>query len=191
MEACGLRQDRKLERQRLANLSVKQHHAEGDEEIGAHTVAMPVSGSSSMFDDDKDNYLRGQLIHGNNVVAERHNRQTVSHWLHAGECLGCKTNGTYRDHDCGMNSEWDKPVTYEKNESRLVDFSEIGLGLDLDCLSSFVNSNDDPEQERQPRVSDYALKKTVQDLPALQFDFKRVELIQTDATNRQSNSRES
>lgn len=193
METCGLRQSHKSERQRLANLSMKHHHDDGAEEIGAHTVSPAVHDVRALSGDDKDNYL-GHLIRGRDVIAENQKRNAVNHWLHQGECLGCKTNGTYQHHDCGLSTGVN-PQIQDKSESRLVDFSEIGLGLglDLDCLSCFVKSKDgeDAKPRRETGAFDAAGRKTVQDLPGLQFDFNRVEKIQADAANRHAQVRES
>lgn len=198
METCGLRQSHKSERQRLANLSMRHHHIDGADEIGAHTVSPAVQDLRAFPGDDKDNYLLGHFINGRDVIAENQKRNTVNHWLHQGECLGCKTNGTYQHHDCGL-STGANPQVQDKSESRLVDFSEIrldlglGLGLDLECLSCFVQSKDGEEAKprREAGAADAAGRKTVQDLPGLQFDFNRVEKIQADAANRHAQVRES
>lgn len=193
METCGFSPNRDSERKRLASLSMKQHHEDCNEEIGAHTVAVPINEDvRAAFGHDKDNYLTGELIRGKRDEEARHSREILTNWLHQGECLGCKTNGTYRDHDCGKNSQWDGEVEYEKKDSRLVDFSEIGLGMSRDNLTKFVfDANGQKSSHPEARVSENAQKKTVQDLPAMQFNFDRVESIQADAANRQANSHQS
>jgi len=184
LEFCGLCPNRDSERKRLASLA-KPNHEDGSQEIGPHTIAVPTSQDvRAAFGHDKDNFLRGELIHGKRDEAARHSQEILTNWLHQGECLGCKSNGSFRDHNCGKNSQWDAEVAYEQKESRLVDFSEIGLGMSRDNLTQFVyqSSNDG---KPLPRVNEHASKKTVQDIPAMQFNFDRVESIQADAANRQ------
>lgn len=63
-------EDRESDRQRLAKLH-------------AHNNVLSASAMKrTVPDDDRDNYLRGELISADHDEFEKHNNETVAHWLH-------------------------------------------------------------------------------------------------------------
>jgi len=180
LESLGMRQDLKGEKSRLAHLGAKHHH----EVAPPERAAVPESTPINALEGDKDNYLRGMLFHENHDAAERHNRRTVETWLH-GDALDCSAKeggagGDSRDYDY-------RPM----ENQRLVDTAEINLGMDMiDSLNCFMHSCDKDLHDKGESRLPNSMKTTVQDVPAVQLDFKRVELIHADAANRQVKTRE-
>lgn len=160
--------ERGSERQRLAQLAAHrqslQKHAE---ESGAKAIKRP-----ALTDQDRDNYLRGELISVAHDTAEKHNRETVSQWLHPEE--GAMKEPVAPTVECqpAWKRRASSDLEYQVTEKRILEFTNIGMGMDeAACLSSFISrQNKDAASEGPPRSTRELMtsRKTVKDMPALQ-----------------------
>lgn len=174
-------EDRGSERQRLAQLAAHQQSLQIQaQESGVTTVRR-----QAVTDQDRDNYLRGELIAANHDSAEKHNRETVSQWLHPeGDAVKKSVAPAI---DCQPSSQrTTSELDYKIKETRLLEFTDIGMGMDKSCLSSFISHQklNAPAETAAPARSTrefMMMRRTVKDIPALEprptkaFDFRPLE----------------
>ena len=174
-------EDRESERQRLAKLAAHQELLQKQaEESGVTTFRR-----QALSDQDRDNYLRGELISADHDFSEKHNRETVSQWLHLEEDAAKKPVAPAIDCQPARQRTTGE-LDYKINETRLLEFTDIGMGMDKTCLSSFISHQQtDGSTEAPPPVRStrelMMMRRTVKDIPALEsrtikeFDFRPLE----------------
>ena len=155
---CGERQS---DRKRLAQLSRHQKPLKQ----GAHTDGSDCQANHS--EGETDNYLRGQLLHEAHDGFEKHNRETVSHWLHQ----DVEKPPVEPPSEAPAVARATGDLDYLISETRLLEFTDIGMGMQKDCLSTFIGN--------QPKAASAAggparstrelmmMRDTLQDLPAM------------------------
>ncbi len=173
---CGERQS---DRKRLAQLSRHQKPLQQ----GTNTDGVCQANHS---DGETDNYLRGKLLHDAHDGLEKHNRETVSHWLHQDvdkQPMEQPTEATVIPRATG-------DLDYLISETRLLEFTDIGMGMQKDCLNTFIgNQQSVASAAGGPARSTRELmmmRDTLQDLPAMTpKTTMRLSFLPLEQTNRQ------
>lgn len=156
--------ERRSDRQRLAQLAA--HKERG---VGEHAEDCKALVRSALTDHDRDNYLRGDLLPVDNV-AEKHNRETVNQWLHTEDDV-LRTPAKYPVVRKAAPQPAISELVYQIKETRLMEFTDIAMGMDKDCLSTFIGHGSRNVQAEQPARSTRELmssRRTVKDMPAME-----------------------
>ncbi len=107
---------------------------------------------------DCDNALLDHLMHESHAPLESDDVRTFSNWLHPSEDEPRQAPMRRATKD------------FSELDSRLSHINKTGMGLESDCVNSFVGSNQSEQYLTGPHT------KTVRDLPVLKMqDFKRME----------------
>ncbi|MDZ4834309.1 MAG: hypothetical protein SGJ27_11085 [Candidatus Melainabacteria bacterium] len=156
--------ERKSDRQRLAQLAAHKERV-----VAEHSANCKALVRSALTDQDRDNYLRGDLLPVDNV-AEKHNRETVNQWLHTEEDV-LRTPAKYPVVHKVAPQPASSQLNYQIKETRLMEFTDIAMGMDKDCLSTFIGRGPRNMQAEQPARSTRELmnsRRTVKDMPAME-----------------------